>query len=124
MFDLGMQELIVIFVIALIVFGPKRLPELARSLGKGVSELRKTLHDVKEQIDSEVGEVTKPVKENVLDSTNLTSIIEDAVKAPAADTSKEKGGGIPSAGLDDNQKDLPGDTEDHKKTEESERTEG
>ncbi|NIR25464.1 MAG: twin-arginine translocase TatA/TatE family subunit, partial [Gammaproteobacteria bacterium] len=34
MFDLGIQELVVIFVVALLVFGPKRLPELARTMGK------------------------------------------------------------------------------------------
>lgn len=53
MFDLGIQELIVIFVVALIVFGPKRLPELGRTLGKGILELRKALEGVKEQIHAE-----------------------------------------------------------------------
>lgn len=63
MFDLGIQELIVIFVVALIVFGPKRLPELGRTLGKFVLEARKALQDVKTQIDSGVDEVKKPALE-------------------------------------------------------------
>ena len=41
MFGIGMTELVVIFVIALLVLGPKRLPELARSLGKGLAEFRR-----------------------------------------------------------------------------------
>lgn len=53
MFDLGIQELIVIFIVALIVFGPKRLPDLGRALGKGISELKKALEGVKEQMDTE-----------------------------------------------------------------------
>lgn len=53
MFDLGIQELIVIFIVALIVFGPKRLPDLGRALGKGISELKKALEGVKEQMDAE-----------------------------------------------------------------------
>ncbi len=53
MFDLGIQELVVIFVVALIVFGPKRLPELGRSIGKGLLELRKAMEGVKEQIQAE-----------------------------------------------------------------------
>ncbi len=69
MFDLGMQELIVIFVVALIVFGPQKLPELARSLGKGMAELRKTLQGVKEQIDSEVGDLESQIKEEVEEIT-------------------------------------------------------
>lgn len=56
MFDLGIQELIVIFVVALLVFGPKRLPELGRSLGKGLAELRKAVQDVKEQMHTELEE--------------------------------------------------------------------
>ncbi len=58
MFDLGIQELIVIFVVALIVFGPKRLPELGRTLGKGILELKKAMEGVREQIhaESEMGQ--------------------------------------------------------------------
>ncbi len=53
MFDLGIQELIVIFVVALLVFGPKRLPELGRTLGKGILELKKAMEGMKEQIREE-----------------------------------------------------------------------
>jgi TatA/E family protein of Tat protein translocase len=40
MFDIGTQELIIIFIVALLVFGPRKLPELARTLGKGVRDLK------------------------------------------------------------------------------------
>ena len=49
MFDLGIQELIVIFIVALIVFGPKRLPELGRTIGKGMSELKRAMNGVRDQ---------------------------------------------------------------------------
>lgn len=61
MFDLGIQELIVIFVVALIVFGPKRLPELGRTLGKTMGDLRRAMHGVKEQVDSEMRDLKYPV---------------------------------------------------------------
>lgn len=51
MFDLGIQELIVIFAVALLVFGPKKLPELSRTLGKGIRELKIALRGVKDSID-------------------------------------------------------------------------
>ncbi len=56
MFDLGIQELIVIFIVALIVFGPKRLPELGKALGKGIAELKRAMQDVKESIEQETRE--------------------------------------------------------------------
>jgi Tat protein translocase TatB subunit len=49
MFGIGMTELIVIFAIALIVLGPKRLPELARSLGRGIAEFRRASLDLRRE---------------------------------------------------------------------------
>ena len=51
MFGIGPTELIVILVIALLVLGPKRLPELARSLGKGMAEFRRATSDVTSELD-------------------------------------------------------------------------
>ena len=65
--QLGFQELIVIFVIALLVFGPKKLPELGKSLGKGLREFKKATEDLKTTWEEQVKDVAEPVKEATKD---------------------------------------------------------
>jgi len=54
MFGIGMAEMLLISALALIVFGPQKLPELARSLGKGFAEFKRATNDLKNTIDLEV----------------------------------------------------------------------
>ncbi|WP_456384309.1 Sec-independent protein translocase subunit TatA/TatB [Persephonella sp.] len=53
MFGIGLSELIVIFIVALLVLGPKRLPEVARTLGKFYREIKSTVDEVKEVVVEE-----------------------------------------------------------------------
>jgi sec-independent protein translocase protein TatA len=52
--SLGMPELIVIFVIALIVFGPRKLPELGRSLGRSIAEFKKATNEFQSSLNDEI----------------------------------------------------------------------
>jgi TatA/E family protein of Tat protein translocase len=60
LFGIGPIELLVILVLALIVFGPNRLPEIARSLGKAMSELRRTSQEVSETVMRELDVTPEP----------------------------------------------------------------
>ena len=63
-----MPELIIIFVIALIVIGPKKLPDLARALGKGMAEFRKATNDIK--ADLEIPDDFKGMEQDLVDSVS------------------------------------------------------
>jgi sec-independent protein translocase protein TatA len=52
--SLGVPELIVIFVIALIIFGPRKLPEIGRSLGKSLAEFKKASNDLRSTLEEEI----------------------------------------------------------------------
>ncbi|MCK5825592.1 MAG: twin-arginine translocase subunit TatB [Desulfuromusa sp.] len=54
MFGIGMTEMILIAALALIILGPKKLPDLARSLGKGFAEFKRATNDLKSTIDLEI----------------------------------------------------------------------
>lgn len=53
MFGIGMPELIIILAIALIVIGPQKLPEMARSIGKGLAEFKRASNDFRRSIEEE-----------------------------------------------------------------------
>jgi sec-independent protein translocase protein TatA len=64
--SIGVPELIVILAIALLIFGPKKLPEVGRSLGKALREFRKTSDEIKEKIEEEIqAEEFKEIKEEL-----------------------------------------------------------
>lgn len=73
MFDLGLQELIIIFLVALLVFGPKKMPELGRTLGKWFAEIKSGINNAKMKMDEELGEIEEKVKDDrddLLDNEN------------------------------------------------------
>lgn len=86
MFDLGIQELVVIFIVALIVFGPKRLPELGKTLGKGMLELRKAMEGVREQMHAESEALSKPLEGSTAEGqkTEGTGDLPPAASHPEA----------------------------------------
>jgi len=53
MFGIGAQELIVIFAILLLIFGAKKIPEIARGLGKAVNEFKKAKDEIKNEVEKE-----------------------------------------------------------------------
>jgi sec-independent protein translocase protein TatA len=75
MFGIGMPELMIIMVIALIVIGPQKLPDLARSLGKGLAEFKKATDDFKQSIDTET--------KNAEEKEQLAKLAEAKLQAEA-----------------------------------------
>jgi|GEM_PF-1101777 len=67
---LGAQEMIAIFVLALLLFGPKKLPELGRLLGKGLSEFRRAKNELKATFESHLSELEKETR---IDTTTAST---------------------------------------------------
>jgi TatA/E family protein of Tat protein translocase len=65
-----MQELIIILVVALIFIGPKKLPDLAKSLGKGVAQFKSAMDDVKGTFDEGIKKEMNQVKDSILEDKN------------------------------------------------------
>ncbi|MBI5582290.1 MAG: twin-arginine translocase subunit TatB [Deltaproteobacteria bacterium] len=79
MFGIGMPELLLILAVALVVLGPKKLPELARSLGRGLAELKKATSDLKKDID--LGEDLKQVQQDFQEvKSGLQDIADTTLK--------------------------------------------
>jgi len=52
--SIGLPELVVIFIIALLVFGPKKLPDVGKSVGKAIREFKKSTEDIKDKFEEEI----------------------------------------------------------------------
>ena len=84
MFGIGLPELIIIMVIALIVIGPSKLPDLAKALGKGMAEFRKATQEIKNSLDMD--EDIQEVKKDLVDSI---SGLEEPIDLPESDKPEE-----------------------------------
>ena len=92
--SIGMPELIIIFVIALIIFGPRKLPELGRSLGKSIAEFKKASNELKSTLEEEIRleEQRSSIEEKKTQSVtappvNPTPLVDEHVGARKADQS-------------------------------------
>jgi sec-independent protein translocase protein TatA len=71
--NIGFGELLIILVVVLVLFGAKRIPELAKGLGKGISEFKKGLKDVEDEINSNDAKETKTETKQITDNLHKIS---------------------------------------------------
>ncbi|MFC4639678.1 Sec-independent protein translocase subunit TatA/TatB [Deinococcus hohokamensis] len=79
--NIGGPELIVILLVALVVFGPRKLPELGRTVGQGLREFRRHTSGITEELRSTMDPVTTPPAPSV---TTVTAAPQPVVQAPEA----------------------------------------
>ncbi len=84
---LGWSEILVIFVLALVIFGPRKLPELGRSLGKGLSEFKRASNELRrtweQEVESEKQELQKEFQ-------SLESDVQSLARNPLENQAEEK----------------------------------
>jgi TatA/E family protein of Tat protein translocase len=99
--NIGFPEMVVIFILALLIFGPKRLPELGKSLGRGIGEFRRASSDLRNSIEREIESAQipqNPIKEAVNDMrkaatetfTGASNTLSDATKSIASGSEAPK----------------------------------
>ena len=105
--SIGLPELIIIFVIALIIFGPRKLPELGRSLGKSIGEFKRASNDLRNTLEEEIRvEDTRTPEPNKsetptpapTEAKSSTAAAPEPVSAPA-DTNAASEQSTPKSGV-------------------------
>lgn len=91
MFGIGMQELILVLVVALIILGPKKLPDVAKSLGKALNEFKRATSDIKESLEVNHNPDTVNKSHDALNDTHpATGAIESASEVAPPSLSPEE----------------------------------
>ena len=104
MFGLGMPEILMILAIALIVIGPKKLPDLAKTLGRAMGEFKRSAQDFKQSLDVEttvkdMTDIESITKKDNTDDNTTSMVKDDSDSKDSADTD------IPGNNIDDPLKD-------------------
>jgi len=98
--SIGLPELIVIFVIALLVFGPKKLPEVGKSVGKAIREFKKASDELRSKVEEEINaadikneivEVQKEVQDNLGGIKDDLTQVQDSIKKDLKADEHEEG---------------------------------
>ncbi len=106
MFGIGMPEMLMILAIALIVIGPKKLPELAKSLGRAMREFKRATSEFKETlaVDDDLTDVKKAfddINTDIKDAVDITSPVKDLLSSdkdkPKEETTENQTGGDDTA---------------------------
>ena len=91
MFGIGPMELIIILVIALVFIGPKKLPDLARALGKGMSEFRKATQEIKDSLDlDEIQDIKEELVDSISEVGKTIDLEEDEYMKVYEETGPQK----------------------------------
>jgi len=119
--NIGLPEMILIMTVALIVFGPKKLPEIGRTIGKAIREFKKSTEDIKNRFEEQIKmdelkdirNDLKDIKSNLSDVSPLKGFQDglNNIKSDLDDISPLKG---LKDGMKDIQKDLSGEPDDKK----------
>lgn len=89
---IGMQELVIIFVIALIVFGPRKLPQLGKSLGRSIAEFKRASNELRNTLEDEirVEETKKEIMEPIETLSKEAREVVSAATEPDSEKSEEQ----------------------------------
>jgi sec-independent protein translocase protein TatB len=100
MFGIGMPELAVILIVGLIVLGPKRLPEVARALGKGLAEFRRVTGEVNKELEGARSLIEQEARDHDAQrrKTEKARAQATAAKAAAEKLAVESNAGVPAPG--------------------------
>ena len=90
MFGIGFQELLIIAIIALIVVGPKKLPDLAKTLGKSFGEFKKATEGITEEFKETLKDDKKPDDNDLKDSLLTKKTVDEQTKLSSTDTEAKK----------------------------------
>ncbi|MFB3885183.1 MAG: Sec-independent protein translocase protein TatB [Thermodesulfobacteriota bacterium] len=85
MFNIGLPELLIILAIALIVFGPSKLPELAKAFGRAMREFKKATEEVKESFEAETKDLEE-IKQTLTEEKNLLTDLAGEISASSEAT--------------------------------------